>query len=133
DGSRNWQIEGPTEQFVASMVYDGKRFFAAAGLPTHHVIAIDPSGMGDVTDAHVDWHVTTAKCYVPSPVLVGEYLLVADDRGTANCFDVRSGERYWQGRLGRHYSASLIGTGTHAWFTADDGVTKMIRPGRELE
>jgi outer membrane protein assembly factor BamB len=133
DGSRNWLIEGPTEQFVASMVYDGERFFAAAGFPTHHVIAVNPTGTGDVTRTHVEWHVTTAKCYVPSPVLVGDYLLVADDRGTANCFDARTGDRYWQGRMGRHFSASLIGTAEFAWFTADDGITKIVRPGPELE
>src|SRR5690606_20516008 len=98
DGSLLWYIEGPTEQYVASMVDDGQRFFMAAGFPTHHVLAIDPTGSGDVTQTHVPWHVKTARCYVPSPVVVGKYLLVADDRGTANCFNTRSGERYWQAR-----------------------------------
>ncbi len=133
DGSTHWTVEGPTEQFVASMVYDGQRFFMTAGFPTYHVMAIRPDGVGDVTDSHVDWHVTTAKCYVPSPVVVGNYLLVADDRGTANCFDTASGERFWQARLGKSYSTSLITAGGLAYLVADDGITKVIRPGKELE
>ena len=32
--------EGPTEQFVASMVYDGKLFFLTAGFPEKHILAI---------------------------------------------------------------------------------------------
>lgn len=133
DGRRLWYIEGPTEQFVASMVDDGERFFMAAGFPTHHVLAVRPDGTGDVTETHVDWHVTTAKCYVPSPVIVGEHLFVADDRGTANCFHTKTGERLWQARMGRHYSASLVATRTAAFFTADDGVTRIVGPGADSE
>ena len=128
-GERNWSVEGPTEQFVASLVFDGSNFFAVGGYPTHHVIAIRPGGLGDVTESHVSWHKTNVRCYVPSPVVVGNYLLVADDRGTANCFDTRTGERLWQTRLGKHYSASLCSAAGLVYFIADDGITKIIRPG----
>jgi outer membrane protein assembly factor BamB len=133
DGSRHWKIDGPTEQFVASMVYDGKLFYMTAGFPTYHVMGIRPDGEGDVTDSHVVWHVKNARCYVPSPVVVDGYLLIADDRGTANCFDAATGERLWQDRLGKHYSASLVTAMGLVFFVADDGITKVVRPGPELE
>ena len=133
NGSRHWEIEGPTEQFVASMVFNGELFFLAAGFPTYHVMGIKPDGSGDVTDTHVAWHAKNAKCYVPSPVVIGDYLLVADDRGTANCFDAKDGRRLWQERMGKHYSASLIHAGGLAYFIADDGITKIVRPGPKLE
>jgi len=132
-GNHLWNVEGPTEQFVASMVYDGENFYAAGGFPTHHVLAVRPSGEGDVTDTHVVWHQTNVRCYVPSPVLVDRYLLVADDRGTANCFDTRNGERLWQTRMGTHYSASLCAAGGLVYFFADDGVAKILRPGPQPE
>lgn len=130
-GKTWWQIEGPTEQFVASPVFDGEQFYVAAGFPTHHVLAIRPDGAGDVSASHVAWHSRNAACYVPSPVVIGHHLLVADDRGTANCFDTRTGERIWQTRLGTHYSASLAAVAGRAWFIADDGVTKLLEPGPE--
>jgi outer membrane protein assembly factor BamB len=133
DGSCHWKIEGPTEQFVASMVYDGERLYMAAGFPTYHVMAIRPDGKGDVTDSHVAWHETNARCYVPSPVVVGDYLLVADDRGTANCFDAATGERHWQERLGRGFGASLVTAGGMAYFLADDGTLKVVEPGKEFK
>ncbi len=133
DGSRHWSIEGPTEQFVASMVYDGKLFFMAAGFPTYHVMGIKPDGKGDVSESHVAWHQTNIRCYVPSPVVVGNYLLVADDRGTANCFDAASGKRLWQHRLGKHFSASLVSAGGLVYFLADDGRTTIVKPGPTLE
>lgn len=133
DGSEHWKIEGPTEQFVASMVFDGKLLFMAAGFPTHHVMGIKPDGKGDVTESHVAWHATNAKCYVPSPVVVGDYLMVADDRGTANCFVAATGDRLWQERLGKGFNNSLVTANGLAYLLADDGVTKVVRPGQNLE
>ena len=132
-GKQHWRIEGPTEQYVASLVYDGRLFYMTAGFPTYHVMAIRPDGSGDVTDSHVLWHVTNARCYVPAPVVVDGYLLIADDRGTANCFDCATGERRWQVRLGRHYHASLVTAEGLVHFLDDDGVTKIVRPGQELD
>ena len=133
DGSRHWVIDGPTEQFVASMVYDGKLLFMAAGFPTYHVMAIRPDGKGNVTDSHVAWHETNAQCYVPSPVVVNGFLIVADDRGTANCFAAGTGERLWQERLGNHFSTSLVTAGGLVYLIADNGLTKVLRPGPKLD
>lgn len=133
DGSQHWIIQGPTEQFVASMVYDGKFLFMTAGFPTYHVMAIRPDGRGDVTETHVAWHETNAKCYVPSPVVVNGYLIVPDDRGTVNCFAADSGERLWMERIGNQYNHSPVTAGGLVYLIADDGRTKVIRPGAKLE
>ena len=105
----------------------------AAGFPDYHVMGIRADGEGDVTNSHVAWHSTSARCYVPSPVVLDGFLLVADDRGTANCFDARSGKRLWQQRLGKHFSASLVHAAGLVYFVADDGMTKVVRPGKELD
>jgi outer membrane protein assembly factor BamB len=131
-GKQLWRVDGPTEQFVASMVFDGSKFYMAAGFPTHHVLGIRPDGKEDVTETHVEWHSTLAKCYVPSPVVLGKHLFVADDRGTVNCFDTESGDRLWQDRLGMHYSASLIVANGLVYFLADDGITKLVSPDEKL-
>lgn len=132
-GQLLWKVEGPTEQFVSSPVDNGQLVFFTAGYPTYHVLAIRPDGEGDVTNSHVVWHETSAKCYVPSPVVVGPHLIVADDRGTANCFEAASGRRLWQARLGSHFNNSLVTAGGLVYLTADDGLTKVIHPGPELE
>lgn len=132
DGSLHWEIEGPTEQFVASMVYDGKLFFMTCGYPDYHVMGIRPDGEYDVTDTHVAWRQTSARCYVPSPVVLDGYLLIADDRGTANCFDAADGTHLWKERLGKHFSASLVHANGLVYFIADDGITKIVRPEEQL-
>lgn len=133
NGRLHWQVDGPTEQFVASMVYDGQLFYIAGGFPTHHVLGIRPDGSGNVTDTHVAWHSTEAHCYVPSPVVVDGRLLVADDRGTVNCFRAVTGQRLWKERMGEHYSTSPIVADGLVYLTADDGVTKIVKPADRLE
>lgn len=133
DGSLHWEIDGPTEQFVASLVYDGKLLFMTCGYPDYHVMGIDPTGQGNVTASHIKWHVTNARCYVPSPVVLDGFLLVADDRGTGNCFDAATGERYWQARLGNGFSGSLVTANGLSYWTANNGETNVIRPGQELD
>lgn len=131
-GQTHWTVDGPTEQFVASMVFDGQNFYLAAGFPDHYVMSIRPDGAGDVTQTHVEWITTDAKCYVPSPVLHGSQLFVVDDRGTLNCFDTKDGSRLWRDRLGGHFSASLVAADGHVYCTADDGIVRVILPDGSL-
>lgn len=132
-GEKHWWMDGPTEQFVASMVYDGKYVFLTAGFPDYHILAIRPDGKGNVTDSHVVWRTTKQCSYVPSPVIAGKHFLVVSDPGIASCFDASTGERHWMERLGKHYSASLVTAQGLAYFLADDGVMKVVRPGPKLD
>ncbi|TWU00998.1 outer membrane protein assembly factor BamB family protein [Stieleria varia] len=129
DGSTWWTVEGPTEQFVASMVDDADKYYMSAGFPTHHVMGIRKDGSGDVTDTHVAWHSTEAKSYVPSPVVAGNHLYVADDRGIAHCFNTETGEQVWRERMSPHFSASLVTTGSLVYFLSDEGVMTIVRSG----
>ena len=133
DGSELWKHEGPTEQFVASPVFDGDRFIFVGGYPDYHVLALRGDGQGDITQTHVDWHSTEARCYVPSPVLADGRLMVADDAGIGHCFDASTGEHLWRARMGRHYSASLLSANDRVYFLDDDGITKVVKSADTLE
>jgi outer membrane protein assembly factor BamB len=133
DGSRIWLIDGPTEQFVASMVDNGKLLFMTAGFPDKHLLAIRPDGRGNITDTHIAWRTQENCAYVPSPVVVGDYLLMVADNGIASCYEAASGKRMWKERIGRRYSASLVTAGGLGYFLSDDGLTKIVKPGPTYE
>jgi outer membrane protein assembly factor BamB len=133
DGSRHWIIDGPTEQFVASIVYNGHLLFLTAGYPELHMMAVRPDGHGNVTDTHIAWRTTRGASYVPSPIAAGDYFLVVSDGGIASCFEAATGKRLWQERLGTHFSGSLVSAGGLVYFTADDGATTVVRPGNKLD
>ena len=128
NGKRHWIVDGPTEQFVASMVYDGKYVFATGGYPERHTLAIRPGGKGNVTDTHIAWRTTRGAAYVPSPIISGRYLLMVADSGIASCFEARTGKRHWMERLPGGHSPSPVSADGLVYFVSDRGVTTIIRP-----
>jgi outer membrane protein assembly factor BamB len=133
-GRRHWIIDGPTEQFVASVVYNPKAglLFVTGGYPEHHILAVRPDGTGNVTDSHIAWRTTRGVAYVPSPISEGDYFLVVSDSGVGHCFDAATGRIFWQERLGEHH-ASLVSAGGLVYFLNDNGVMNVVRPGPTFE
>lgn len=138
-GKQHWVMDGPTEQFVASLVYNGEYLFLTCGFPERHMMAIRPNGRGNVTDSAIVWRTTKGASYVPSPVSIGDYFLVVADNGVASCFLADSGERLWQERLisdqgiSPKHSASMLAANGLAYFLSDSGVMTAVRPGSTLE
>jgi len=132
-GKEHWTLDGPTEQFVASMVYNGQHFFVTGGFPERHILAIRPDGKGNVTDTHITWRAKRGAAYVPSPIIVGKYFLVVSDSGIASCFRAADGERLWMERLGGGHSASTVAADGLAYFVSDHGVTTVLRPAAKFE
>lgn len=130
-GDQHWVIDGPTEQFVASLVYneDLNLLFLTCGFPQKHMLAIRPDGSGNVTKTHVVWRDTAGAAYVPSPVAIGDYFLVVADNGVASCFVAETGERLWRERLPGGHSASLLAANGLAYFTSDSGIVSVLKPG----
>jgi len=130
NGSLHWIIDGPTDQFVASIVYNEKAdlLFVTGGYPEHHILAVKPDGRGDVTKTKIVWRTNRGVAYVPSPISAGDYFLVVSDSGVAHCFDAKTGRILWQERMGEHH-ASLVSAEGLVYFLNDDGVMNVVRPG----
>ena len=132
-GALQWLMDGPTEQFVAAPVFNGKLLFITAGFPEKHVLAIDPTGSGKVGDEHIVWRTRRGCSYVPSPLMMGDYLLVVSDGGFVTCYQAGTGEILWTQRLSGGHSASPISAGGLAYFQSDRGVTTILKAGKTCE
>ena len=134
NGTRHWVLDGPTEQFVASIVYNQRAdlLFVTGGYPDHHILAIKPDGKGDITTSDkIVWRTNKGVAYVPSPISEGEYFLVVSDAGVAHCFEAASGRLMWQERMGEHH-ASLISANGLVYFLNDNGVMNVVKPGPQF-
>ena len=131
-GSQHWIIDGPTEQYVASLVYNGELLFMTCGFPDHYIQLIRPDGRGNVTKTHVVFQTDQDCSYVPSPIAAGPYFLVVSDTGVATCFDGKTGRTYWRQRLDGRHSASLVSADGLVYFTSDKGETAVVKTGPEF-
>lgn len=131
-GSQHWIIDGPTEQYVASLVYNGELLFMTCGFPDHYIQLIRPDGRGNVTKTHIVFQTDQDCSYVPSPIAAGPYFLVVSDTGVATCLDGKTGRTYWRQRLNGRHSASLVSANGLVYFTSDKGETAVVKPGPEF-
>ncbi len=132
-GKQHWISDGPTEQYVASLVYNGDLLFMTCGFPKRFMQGIRPDGSGNVTKTHVAWEITKGCSYVPSPVAIGPYFIVVADNGVASCLVAKTGERLWMERLKGGHSASLLTGNGLVYFLSDHGVMTVVKPGPEFK
>lgn len=133
-GKQLWLVDGPTEQFVSSVVLHNGVLLLTAGFPQHWVMAIDPSGTGNVTKTHILWSKKGEGGYVPSPVAHEGKLFLVDDAGVASCWDVKTGKMLWKERLsGKKHHASAVAADGRIYLTSDEGTTFVLKAGAEFE
>jgi outer membrane protein assembly factor BamB len=101
------------------------------------VYAVQPGGRGDVTKSHMKWHAgRRGGRDLPSPVVVGDYLVIVSMSGIAACYDAQTGEVYWEERLGvkGEFAASPLVANGHVYIeNVYGGETLVFKPGKKLE
>jgi outer membrane protein assembly factor BamB len=70
---------------------------------------------------------------LPSPIVVGKYVLVSKMDGITTCYDVESGKELWRERLIGQFSSSPIAVGGLVLHQNEAGETMVIEPGPALK
>ncbi|MBM3818404.1 MAG: hypothetical protein FJW14_05215 [Acidimicrobiia bacterium] len=132
-GSELWRCNGSTYEVIPTPVVGYGMIFCSSGRagPT---LAIKPGGRGDVTRTHLQWTSPRGSPFVPSPILVGDFLYMINDMASiVTNLDARTGKTVWQGRLGvatrEGFSASPVAVDGKVFFTNDEGETFVLRSG----
>ena len=136
-GKLLWIIDGPTEQYVASLVYLDDVLFLTTGFPEYHLMGINPDGRGNITGSkYVRWHIphevnrvrnNSGASYVPSPIAANGHFYVVSDTGYLSCLTTQTGERLWKEKLARHVSTSPVLADGHLYLLDDDGITYVLK------
>jgi len=136
-GRELWTCSGNTYEVIPTPVVGHGLVFCSSGRagPT---LAIRPGGKGDVTNTHVAWQSPRGSPFVPSPLLLGDYLyLVNDMTSIATSLEATTGKVMWQGRLGQAaregFSASPVAADGKIFFTNDEGETFVVGAGTTFQ
>ena len=71
--------------------------------------------------------------HVPSPIAIGNRLFLWNDGGIATCYDLQTGEKIWQNRIGGNYFASPIAIGDRLFSINTDGEVVIIKAADNFE
>ncbi|MDE2924476.1 MAG: PQQ-binding-like beta-propeller repeat protein [Acidobacteriota bacterium] len=133
-GREIWRVEYPGGfSNVSRPVYGHGIVYLSTGFNEPVLLAVRPTGTGDVTDSKTVWRLRRGAPLTVSPILVGDGLYTVTDSGIATCIDALTGEIRWQHRLGGNHSASPIHAGGRIYFQSEEGVTTVIAPGPRFE
>lgn len=136
-GKLLWIIDGPTEQYVASLVFHENVLFLTTGFPEFHLMGISPEGEGNITGSkYIRWHIphkvnranhNSGASYVPSPIAANGHFYVCSDTGFLSCLEPQTGERLWKKKLARHVSSSPVLADNYLYFVDDDAATYVLK------
>lgn len=130
DGKELWRARyGDGYSVIPRPVYSHGLVFVGSGYDKPTILAIDPTGTGDVTDSHVRWTLVRGAPHTPSPLVVGDELYLVSDGGIGTCVDAVTGKVHWQERLGGNYSASPLAAGGNIYFQSEAGEAIIVKAG----
>ena len=135
-GQEIWQAADVVYKWVVpSVVSGGGLVYASAGIPGKSVLAIDPTGEGDITKSKVVWTNPRGGPKLPSPLYHEGIVYLLGDQGIMTTIDAKTGETIWQERLDRNvaFASSPIIVGQYVYSVSDNGTTYVTRVGREFE
>ena len=133
-GREIWRVEYPGGfSNVSRPVYGHGLVYLSTGFNEPVLLAVRPTGEGDVSDSEIAWRLRRGAPLTVSPILVGDELYTVTDAGIATCIDALTGAIHWQQRLGGNHSASPVHAGGRIYFQNEEGVTTVVAPGRQFE
>src|SRR4029077_17707333 len=98
-------------------------------------LAVDPTGMGEVTKSHVIWKGPSVPGdSLGSPLIVGDYLYRLQSPGVLKCHKLPSGDLLYTERLKEGATASSpVATADGRIYFATAGKSYVIRAGPTFE
>ncbi len=105
----------------------------ATGYGGNDLVAIDPTGSGDVTNTHVLWRQSKGMPLMASPISVGDLLYTITDSGILHALSHSDGELVWRQRLGGKYSSSPFASGDRLMVGDHDGNITVFRGADEFQ
>lgn len=133
-GKEIWRVRYPGGYSVIPRpVYGNGLVYVCTGYNRPTLLAIDPTGEGDVTETHVRWKTDKQVPHSASLLLAGKNLFFVSDKGIARCVDALTGESHWEERLGGNYSASPLYSAGRIYFQDENGTAIVVAAAPEFK
>ena len=120
-GAEYWRLIYDGYSVIPRPLYVNGIVFICTGYNRPALLAIDPTGSGDVTETHLLWRSDINIPHTPSLVAWQDRVAMVSDKGIAICFDQKTGEELWKQRIGGNFSASPLLHGSTLYLLSESG------------
>ncbi len=131
NGAVWWFVRYEGFSVVPRPVYHQGLVCISTGYTAPLVLAIDPTGSGDVTESHLRWKYKGAAPNTPSFVPFENQIIMVSDSGIAASVDMASGKEVWKKRIGGNYSSSPTIWRNYVFFQSEEGTASVVQLDRK--
>jgi outer membrane protein assembly factor BamB len=138
-GKELWKMKGGGDIPVPTPVIDNDLIVVTnAHGPGRPIYAIRTTATGDITGSkeHIAWTQERIGNYMQTPLLHNGIGYFCFDNGVLSAFQLATGERLYQERLGAGksgFSSSPVAAGDRMYITNEEGHTYVVQLGREFK
>jgi outer membrane protein assembly factor BamB len=142
-GKELWRLSGNSEIAIPTPVIGPDLIIVTNGYtPIQPIYAIKAGASGDITlkkdqtsSESVAWSTPRGGPYIPTPVIYGDHLYVLAITGVLTSYDVRTGQRIYQQRVGMggSFSASPVAADGKLYVSSEDGDVYVVKAGPQYE
>ncbi len=133
-GKELWHCGGLRSYVYTTALTDGEYAVGMSGYG-RSAIGVKLGGEGDITRDRLWLHPAPANQRVGSGMLIGGYVYIIDEDGSARCYDVKTGEDKWKG--GKLLRGKTWGSMVHAdgrlYVMMHDGSTRVYKADPKQE
>jgi outer membrane protein assembly factor BamB len=143
NGKELWRLSGNSEIAIPTpIVGPGVVIVSNGYTPVQPIYAIKPGAAGDITlkagqtqNDFIAWSTNRGGPYIPTPLIYGDHLFVLAINGILTAYDVRTGQRVYQERVGMggSFSASPVAADGKIYLTSEDGDIFVVKAGSKYE
>ena len=128
-GKELWYCSGLKGRGTPTVTTSEGILFTICGLTPSNIYGVKPGGKGDVSKKNRVWETRRRSGRdLPSPIIIGKFILIMNMKGILTGYDTQSGTELWTARIGGNYSATPISYAGHALFISERGETVFIKP-----
>lgn len=131
DGAEIWRAECVSGDVAPSPIYVGGLIMAIE--PYSQMIAVKPTGQGNVTETHIAWRMEEGAPDICCPVGTDEYVFLLEGSGYLMCFDVTNGEMIYEHDLRDNFMASPSIAAGKLYLLSQEGAMTIAEVGPEYK
>lgn len=131
NGKEIWRAECLGGDLAPSPIYAGGLVLAIQ--PYSQMVAVKPTGQGNVTETHIAWRMEEGGPDICSPVSDGKYVYLLESADLLICCEVETGKKLYEQNVKGDFRASPSLVGDKLYVLDMKGVMHIVQTGPEFK
>jgi outer membrane protein assembly factor BamB len=136
-GKEVWRfVEGEDSTIAMPFAENGMVYFITSfvtppeGVQYCELVAVDPSGSGDIAATHLRWRIKLSILQLSTPVIRNGLIYMVDTKNNLLCINASDGTTVYSDRLREKYNSSPVIAAGNIYYISINGEVMVVKEGK---